>query len=153
MWGTCCLTSFFPIVDTCLSCKDIAQQSCAMVHRWQIFGNFCVLYFQRLPCSTCDVSDLHLKFALRPHHVRKYGRHPICDSSEAMKKRRKKIETTGQKYNGLCYRVAIINDNGRCQWYKQLNKVVLSQSLQLVTVNRDTRQRFKRLNKTGLVAD
>ena len=27
----CCLTSFFPIVDTCLSCQDIARQSCAMV--------------------------------------------------------------------------------------------------------------------------
>ena len=27
MWSTyCCLTSFFPIVDTCLSCEDIAQQ-------------------------------------------------------------------------------------------------------------------------------
>jgi len=25
------------------------------------------------------VSDLHLKFALRPHHMWKYGRHPICD--------------------------------------------------------------------------
>jgi len=25
------------------------------------------------------VSDLHLKFALRPHHVCKYGRHPMCD--------------------------------------------------------------------------
>ena len=25
------------------------------------------------------VSDLHLKFALRPHHVWKYGRHPVCD--------------------------------------------------------------------------
>ena len=25
------------------------------------------------------VSDLQLKFALRPHHVSKYGRHPICD--------------------------------------------------------------------------
>jgi len=23
------------------------------------------------------VSDLHLKFALRPHHVWKYGRHPV----------------------------------------------------------------------------
>jgi len=27
-----------------------------------------------------QVSDLHLKFALRPHHVWKYGRHPICGS-------------------------------------------------------------------------
>jgi len=25
------------------------------------------------------VSDLHSKFALRPHHVWKYPRHPICD--------------------------------------------------------------------------
>jgi len=25
-----------------------------------------------------QVSDLQLKFALRPHHVWKYGRHPIC---------------------------------------------------------------------------
>jgi len=24
-----------------------------------------------------QVSDLHPKFALRPHHVWKYGRHPI----------------------------------------------------------------------------
>jgi len=40
MWRTyCCLTCFFPIVDTCLSCEDIAQQSCAMVPRWRIFGS------------------------------------------------------------------------------------------------------------------
>jgi len=25
------------------------------------------------------ISDLHSKFALRPHHVWKYGKHPICD--------------------------------------------------------------------------
>jgi len=25
------------------------------------------------------ISDVHPKFALRPHHVWKYGRHPICD--------------------------------------------------------------------------
>jgi len=25
------------------------------------------------------VSDLHSKFALRPNHVWKYGRHPICN--------------------------------------------------------------------------
>jgi len=37
------------------------------------------------------VSDLHPKFALRPHHVWKYGRHPIWDGSEqARKKDRKK---------------------------------------------------------------
>ena len=25
------------------------------------------------------ISDLHSKFALRPHHVPKYGKHPISD--------------------------------------------------------------------------
>jgi len=25
------------------------------------------------------ISDLHSKFALRPHHVWKYGRHAVCD--------------------------------------------------------------------------
>jgi len=51
------------------------------------------------------VSDLHSKFALRPHHVSKYGRHPICDVwDQARKKdRRKKKETTGQKYNAPRY--------------------------------------------------
>jgi len=28
------------------------------------------------------ISDLHSKFALRPHHMWKYGRHPICDWGE-----------------------------------------------------------------------
>jgi len=31
---------FFPIVDTCLSCENIARQSCAMVPRWRLFGDF-----------------------------------------------------------------------------------------------------------------
>ena len=31
---------FFPIVNTCLSCEDMAQESCAMVRRWRIFGDF-----------------------------------------------------------------------------------------------------------------
>ena len=30
----------FPIVDTCLNCEDNARQSCAMVSRWRIFGDF-----------------------------------------------------------------------------------------------------------------
>jgi len=34
------LNKFFPIVDTCLCCKDIARQSCAMVPRWRFFGDF-----------------------------------------------------------------------------------------------------------------
>ena len=53
MWGRyCCLTNFFPTVDTCLSCGDIARQSCAMVRRWRFLHHFCVLYIQRAACST-----------------------------------------------------------------------------------------------------
>jgi len=75
MWRTYrCLTSF-PIVDTCLSCEDIARQSCAMVPRWRFLASFLRPAF---PASRVQqVSDLHLKFALRPHHVWKYGRRPI----------------------------------------------------------------------------
>jgi len=47
----CCLTSFFPIVDMCLSFEDIARQSCAMVPRWRFLATFCVLCFQRAACS------------------------------------------------------------------------------------------------------
>ena len=78
MWKRyCCLTSFFPIVDTCLSCEDIAQQSCAMVPRWRFLATFLHPVF---PTSRAQhVSDLHSKFTLGPHHVPKYGRHPISD--------------------------------------------------------------------------
>jgi len=69
-WGRhWCLTSFFPIVDTCLSCKDISRQSCAMVPRWWIFGNF---WGPAFPASRVKhISDLHSKFAvgsLGSHH-------------------------------------------------------------------------------------
>jgi len=41
------------------------------------FGDFLGPVFS----ASCmqQVSDLHPKFALRPHHVWKYDRHPICD--------------------------------------------------------------------------
>ena len=53
------ITSFFPIVDTRLNCKDTAQQSCAMVPRWRFFASFCVLYFQRAACSTFQTCILN----------------------------------------------------------------------------------------------
>ena len=56
----CCLTSFFPIVDTCLSWEDIALQSCGMVPRWRFF---CVIFasciFQRATCSTFQTCILN----------------------------------------------------------------------------------------------
>ena len=67
---------FFPIVDICLSCEDIVRQSCAMVPRWRFLATFLRRVFSASRVQ--QVSDLHLKFALRPHHVWKDGRHPIC---------------------------------------------------------------------------
>ena len=68
MWGRhCCLTVFFPIVDTCLSCDDVAQQSCVLVPRWRFFGDFLGHAF---PASRAQhISDLHSKITLGPRHV------------------------------------------------------------------------------------
>jgi len=85
----CYLTIFFLTVDPCLSCEDIAWQSCAMVPKWRFFGEFLRPVFSASHVQ--HISDLHLKFALKPHRVWKYGRHPICDGWEyARKKDRKK---------------------------------------------------------------
>jgi len=55
----CCLKVLFPIVDACLSCEDIARQSCTMVRRWRLFGDFCILHFQRAACSTFQTCILN----------------------------------------------------------------------------------------------
>ena len=67
---------FFPIVDTCLGCEDIARQSCVMVPRWRFLATFLSPAFSAIHMP--HISDLHSKLALRPHHVWKYGRHPMC---------------------------------------------------------------------------
>jgi len=54
------LTSFFPIVDTCLSCEDIARQILCDGAQMAIFGNFCVLYIQRAARSTFQTCILNL---------------------------------------------------------------------------------------------
>jgi len=58
---------FFPIVDTCFICEDTARQSYAMVSGLHFFASFLRHVF---PASRVQhISDLHSKFALRPHHV------------------------------------------------------------------------------------
>jgi len=94
---------FFQIVDTCLSCEDIARQSCATVPRWWFLATLLRPVFSAM--RMLHVSDLHPKFALRPHHVWKYGRHPICDGWDYAKKKKEEEETTGWKYNGLSYSI------------------------------------------------
>jgi len=57
------------------------------------------------------ISELHCEFAVKPHHVWKYGRHPISDAENRRgekKKKKKKKETTAAKYNGLPYWAAIM---------------------------------------------
>ena len=57
------LNKFFPIVDTCLSCEDIARQSCAMVPRWRLFGDFLrPVYLQRAARSTFQTCILNLHY-------------------------------------------------------------------------------------------
>jgi len=70
------LNKFFPIVDTCLSCEDIARQSCGMVPRWRFLASFLGHAFAASRAQ--HLSDLHSKFARGPHYVSKYGRHPTC---------------------------------------------------------------------------
>jgi len=54
---------FFPIVDTCLTCEDTTQQSCAMAPRWRFFASFLRSVF---PASRMQhISDLHPKFTMR----------------------------------------------------------------------------------------
>jgi len=60
LWGqvveTLLFNEFFPIADMCLSCEDIARESCAMVPRWRIFG---VLHFHQAACSTFQTCILN----------------------------------------------------------------------------------------------
>jgi len=61
------LKKFFPIVDICLSCEDIARRSCGMVPRWRFLATFLGPAFAASRVQ--HLSDLHSKFALGPHHV------------------------------------------------------------------------------------
>jgi len=56
-----CLTSFFPIVDKCLNCEDIARQSCGWCPDVDFLAIFCILYFQRAAYSTFQTCILNSK--------------------------------------------------------------------------------------------
>jgi len=71
------LNKIFPIVDACLSCEDSPTKLYDGVQMAIFLAIFCVLHFSASRVQ--HVSDLQLKFALRPHHVWKYGRHPTSE--------------------------------------------------------------------------
>jgi len=54
-----CLTNFFLIIDTCLSCKDTARQNCVMAPRWRFLARFCILYFKQATCNTFQTCILN----------------------------------------------------------------------------------------------
>ena len=74
MWRRyCCLTSFFWLSIDALVVKIQPDK----VVRWCPDGDFLRPVFSASHVQ--HISDMHSKFALRPHHVCKYGRHPIRD--------------------------------------------------------------------------
>jgi len=86
---------FFLIVDTCLSSEDITRQSCAMVPRWRFLVTFLRPVFSASRVQ--HVSDLHPKFAPKPHHVWKYGigiQSTTAEISRGKKQKKKKEEET-----------------------------------------------------------
>ena len=79
LWGHvekyCCLTSFFRLSIRALVAKIYPDK----VVRWCPDGDFWRLLCPAFATSRVQhLSDLHSKFALRPHHVSKYGRHATC---------------------------------------------------------------------------
>jgi len=106
MWRRYCCLIFFSIVDTCLSWEDMARQSCATVPRWRILGDFLRSAFSVSRMQ--HISYLHSKFALG--HTMCRGMVDIQSATAEFrrgekKEKRRKIETTGQKYNGLPYSI------------------------------------------------
>jgi len=94
------LNNFFPIVDMCLRCEDIARQICAMVPRWRFFDDFLRPVFSASRVQ--HFSDLHLKFALRPHHVEIQSATAEIRRGKK-KRRRKKNKRQDENIYGLPY--------------------------------------------------
>jgi len=75
LWGcvgeTLLFKKNFPIVDKCLNCEDIAQESCVLAPRWRFLAIFWVLHFQRAARSTFQTC---ITRATPCVEVMKYGR-------------------------------------------------------------------------------
>jgi len=71
---------FFRLSNICLRLRKYSPiklcDGAQMANFWRFFGS-CIS--SEPHAARFTVSDLHPKFALRPHHVWKCGRHPICD--------------------------------------------------------------------------
>ena len=94
-----CLTSFFPIVDTCLSCEDIARQS-ATVPRWRFLRP--VFFSEPRAAGFRPASEIHTKAT---PCVEVWQTSNLRRLRLGEEKERKKEVTTRQKYNGLPYSI------------------------------------------------
>jgi len=104
-----CLTSLFsPILSMCAL---VAKTWPDKVVRWCRDGDFVRPVFSASRVQY--ISDVHSKFALRPHHVWKYGRHPVCDccdkttKKEEQSRRKKKKQDKNIMYASATRRAAI----------------------------------------------
>ena len=78
MWRRyCCLTSFFRLSI----CALVAKIKPDKVVRWCPDGDFFASFLRPVFSASRvqHILDMHSKFALRPHQVWKYSRHPISD--------------------------------------------------------------------------
>jgi len=90
------LNNFFPVVDMCLSCEDIARQSCMMVPRWRLFGNFCVLISSEPRAARFRrASQIRTKATPRVEVWQTSNLRPLRLGDEKKERKRKKEETTG----------------------------------------------------------
>jgi len=75
MWRRyCCLTSFF---SDCRYMPQLRRYSPTKLSDGAKMATFLHPVFSASRMQ--HITDMHSKFALRPHHVWKYGRHPISD--------------------------------------------------------------------------
>jgi len=70
----------------------VAKIQADKIVRWCPNGKFLAIFLQPVfPASRLQhISDLHSKFALKPHHVWKYGRHPMSDHWESARKKKER---------------------------------------------------------------
>ena len=99
------ITRFFPIVDTCLRCEDIGGQiKLCDDAQMAIFGEFLRPVFSASRVQ--HVSDLHLKFALRPHHgVEVWQTSNMRRLRLGEEKQEEERRNHSAKYNGLPYSI------------------------------------------------
>ena len=103
----CCLTSYFPIVDACLSCEDIARQSCAMVARWRLFTS--CIFSEPRAAHVRPAFEVRTKATPCVEIWQTSNLRPLILGEERKKERKKKEQTTGWKYiwSALLHRATI----------------------------------------------